>query len=86
MNAHNCPPGTLLLASSRCPFCGSRLDVIPETASSGHKGYRGFCTGALGTFGGEHGTEYQQPVCDVGPRVWKPTRDEAISAICKRAA
>jgi hypothetical protein len=81
MNAHNCPPGTLLLASSRCPFCGSRLDVIPETASSGHKGYRGFCTGALGV---SVDRVYQQPVCDVGPQVWKPTREEAIAAICRR--
>lgn len=82
MSAANLPPGTLLLASSKCPFCGSRLDVRRETASSGVKGWRGFCTGALGT---GYGTGYQQPVCAVGPSVFKPTREGAISAICRRA-
>lgn len=75
-------PGTLLLASSKCPFCGSRLDVRRETASSGVKGWRGYCTGAVGYhLDGKHIPK----VCDIGPSVFKLTKDEAISAICRRA-
>ena len=29
MNTHNCPPGTLLLASSPCPWCAS----VPRVAN-----------------------------------------------------
>lgn len=82
MNAPGLPPGTLLLASSKCPFCGSRLDVAPETASSGVKGWRGYCTGARETWDGGRCIE---PVCDVRPSVWRESKDEAVSAICRRA-
>lgn len=81
MNAPGLPPGTLLLASSKCPFCGSRLDVAPETASSGVKGWRGYCTGARETW---EGSRYIEPVCEVRPSVWRENKDEAISAICRR--
>lgn len=81
MNAHNCPPGTLLLASRPCPFCGSPFEIYRKTARSGIKGWTVACTGRNGTF---TGAVRIPAVCDIKPTVWKPTREEAIAAISRR--
>jgi len=67
------PPGTLLLASSPCPFCGSPARLLADTASSGIKGWTVCCPA-------DHRT------CGVRPQVWRQDKAEAIRIWCERMA
>ena len=61
-------PGTLLMASSPCPWCG-KLPVSEEGLISG------WVVRCSSTVPRE---------CSVRPSVWRPTREQAEEAWCKR--
>lgn len=73
MNARGCAPGTLLLASSPCPFCGTPARLLADTASSGVKGWTVCCPA-------------ENKVCPIHPRIWRQDKAEAIRIWCERMA
>lgn len=70
MNAKHCPPGTLLLASSKCPFCGK----MPQSINYGGKISPRWFTRCLNI------------KCAVRPCTQGfKTKEEAEAAWCRRA-
>ena len=71
MNAKGCPPGTLLLASSRCPWCASVPRVSGPTDTDKNRFWLVLCP---------------NKECPVQPYAAGDSEAEAVGKWCERKA